>query len=189
MFTALSLLIGLSIAVSAAPTTEAYPVSQWVPEAGDRVMVDTMENMGYIVRDDGSFTSFPVLSGQRRVVWYIGRRYNAATPEKSWNIYSVDVKGRSMTFGETGTFMRLYNGDEQTPYGIHSHLTFRKMLAEGDRYRSMGCVLVDEDVLKLLVKTFELNGNKLAVETKFGDLDLPALAKSSLDEKPSWLGL
>lgn len=151
------------------------------------MIVDTKENVGYLVRENGDYTSFPVLTGQRRVVHYIGRTYNAATPEKSWTVESVDVKGRSMTFGETGTFMRLYDDGEKTAYGIHGHLTFQKMLDEGDRYRSMGCILVSEDVLKIILKTYEENGLRLDVATAYG-VTVPE-QKPDVATKPSWLGL
>jgi hypothetical protein len=184
---ALTSLFGIALAASV--SAGGYvPADAWVPVAGDRVIVDTLENVGYVVRENGDFTSFPVLTGQRRVVRYIGRTYNAATPEARWTVKSVDVKGRSMTFGETGTFMRLYDEDGQTAYGIHSHLTFQKMLDEGNRYRSMGCVLVSEDILKLLVETYGLNGNTLDVVTTHGGVELPE-AKPDVSVKPSWLGL
>lgn len=185
MTTLLSSLFGIAIAASAS-TGGFVPVDSWVPVAGDRVIVDTEKNVGYVVRENGDYTTFPVLTGQRRVVRYIGRTYNAATPEQAWTVKSVDVKGRSMTFGETGTFMRLYDENGQTAYGIHSHLTFKKMLSEGDRYRSMGCVLVDEDILKMLVKTYELNGSTLDVATAFG-VTLPE-PKPDVATKPAWLG-
>jgi hypothetical protein len=187
MTSLLSTLFGISLLATVSAGGEV-PSDAWVPLAGDRVIVDTRENVGYLVRENGDFTSFPVLTGQRRVVRYIGRTYNAATPEKKWTVKSVDVKGRSMTFGETGTFMRLYDEDGQTAYGIHSHLTFQKMLDEGDRYRSMGCVLVSEDMLKLILKTYELNGNTLDVVTTFGGVELPD-AKPDVSRKPGWLGL
>jgi len=186
MSTILSALFGISLLASGAAGGSVEPES-WMPLAGDRVIVDTRENVGYIVREDGNYTSFPVLTGQKRVVRYIGRTYNAATPTGVWTVESMDVKGRSMTFGETGTFLRLYEDGEQTAYGIHSHLTFRKMLAEGDRYRSMGCVLVDEAILKLLVETYILNGNRLDVATVHG-VTLPEQAPD-VSQKPAWLGL
>lgn len=185
MTTLLSSLFGIALAASAS-TGGFVPVDAWIPVAGDRVIVDTEKNVGYVVRENGDYTTFPVLTGQRRVVRYIGRTYNAATPEKAWTVKSVDVKGRSMTFGETGTFMRLYDENGQTAYGIHSHLTFKKMLSEGDRYRSMGCVLVDEDILKMLVKTYELNGSTLDVATAFG-VELPERTQD-VATKPAWLG-
>jgi L,D-transpeptidase catalytic domain len=159
----------------------------WIPAAGDRMVVDTQENIGYLIHDDGEFVSFPVLTGQRRVVHYIGRTYYAATPEQLWTAKSVETKGRSMTFGEKGTFVRLYDkNDERTAYGIHSHLTFQKMLEEGDRYRSMGCVLVSEDILTVIVKTFKTNGQTLSVKTVHG----VALSEQNKDiaTKPVWLG-
>lgn len=190
MTSILSSLFGLAIAVSAGTTGGHVAPETWVPLAGDRVVVDTRDNVGYIVREDGNYTSFPVLTGQRRVVRYIGRTYNAATPTGLWTVESMDVKGRSMTFGETGTFLRLYDDGEKTAYGFHGHLTFQKMLAEGDRFRSMGCVLVDEAILKLLVETYELNGKRLEVATAYG-VTVPEAheRKPDLSQKPSWLGL
>ncbi len=184
--TTTSLLVGLAFAVSTGVSAVPIAPEAWVPQPGDRVMVDTAINEGHLVGEDGTYTSFPVLTGQKRVVRYIGRTYNAATPSKEWIAKSVDVKGRSMTFGETGTFVRLYDDGEKTPYGIHSHLTFQKMLDEGDRYRSMGCVLVSEDVLKLIVQTFELNGGTLNVTTANG-ITLPE-PKPDVATKPAWLG-
>lgn len=187
LVSALTLLFGLTIAMSSVSASPEIPLDAWVPTTGDRLIVDTKENVGYLVRENGDYARFDVLTGQRRYVRYIGRTYFAATPEKLWTVKSVEVKGRSMTFGETGTFLRLYDGDERTAYGIHSHLTFQKMLDEGDRYRSMGCVLVSESVLRLLVKTTELNGGTLDVATKHG-VDVEQAAPT-IAEKPSWLGL
>ncbi len=185
MTTTLSI-VGLAFAVSVG-TSGPVPVETWVPQAGDRVMVDTTINEGFLVREDGTYASFPVLTGQRRTVSYIGRTYFAATPNQHWTSKSVEVKGRSMTFGETGTFVRLFDEDgEKTAYGIHSHLTFQKMLDEGDRYRSMGCILVNEDVLKLVVKTFDLNGGTLDVTTA-AHVELPE-PKPDVATKPAWLG-
>lgn len=181
------LIVGLAFAVSVGTSAGPVETATWVPQPGDSVMVDTQQNVGYLIREDGTHTTFPVLTGQRRVVRYIGRTYNAATPNKAWTAKSIDVKGRSMTFGETGTFVRLYDEDgEQTPYGIHSHLTFQKMLDEGDRFRSMGCVLVSEDVLKLIVQTFELNGGTLNVTTA-ANIELPE-PRADIATKPAWLG-
>ncbi len=187
MVSALTLLFGLTVALQGAPASPEVPIDSWVPQAGDRLIVDTEKNVGYLVHENGDYASFDVLTGQRRYVRYIGRTYFAATPEKLWTVKSVEVKGRSMTFGETGTFLRLYDEDEKTAYGIHGHLTFQKMLDEGDRYRSMGCVLVAESVLQILVKTVEANGGTLEVATKRGVvLENPA---PTVAEKPSWLGL
>lgn len=185
MTTILSTLFGISL--FAAATGGPVDLAAWTPAAGDRVIVDTLENVGYLVRENGDYTSFPVLTGQRRVVHYIGRTYNAATPNKHWTSKSIDIKGRSMTFGETGTFIRLYDENGKgTPYGIHSHLAFQTMLDSGDRYRSMGCVLVSEDVLKLIVQTFDRNGGSLEIVTTYG-IDVPEPI-ADIDTKPGWLG-
>lgn len=168
---------------------QELPLSTWVPEHGDHFLVDTKENIGYLIHKDGTYTKTDVLTGQRRIVRYIGRTYDATTPTGLWNVASTHIKGDRTTFGPRGLFLRLYKKGEQTPYGIHSHRYFTKMLEEGDRYRSMGCILVDEDVLTLLEQTYILNGDSLAVATVHGvesytvSQDSPLLA----NVRPSWL--
>lgn len=184
MITVLSTLFGLALSAST-PALPEVPLHEWQPLAGDRLVVDTRENVGYLVHDDGQFTSFPVLTGQRRTVRYIGRTYNATTPVARWTVTETEYKGRSTTFGETGLFLRLFkDGDERTAYGIHSHLQFQLMLDQGNRFRSMGCVLVSEDVLQLIKQTFEQNGNALDVATAYG-VEVPT-AKTA---DASWIGL
>ncbi|MEK7218244.1 MAG: L,D-transpeptidase [Patescibacteria group bacterium] len=130
------------------------PLEQWMPWSGDRLMVNTKENIGYLVHVDGTFTSFPVATGQRRTVRYIGMTYFAATPERTWKVESLENKGKSVTFGATGRFLRLTYGKEKTKYGIHGHRDIAVMLGSDDRYRSMGCILVSEEVLNVLERTF-----------------------------------
>lgn len=159
----------------------------WQPLPGDRMVVDTQENVGYLVHENGRYTSFPVLTGQRRTVSYIGRTYNATTPVGVWKIKEVEIKGRSTTFGERGAFLRLYDTDdmdERTAYGIHSHLQFQLMLDQGNRFRSMGCVLVSEEVLKVIERTFATNGNTLDLATSYG-ITLPQTAEQQM----SWIGM
>lgn len=156
------------IAGFVALTTLPVPASAsfaWQPMNGDRLVVDTQENMGYLIHPSGEFLAFPVATGQRRVVRYIGRVYNASTPSRSWSVESTDVKGDHMTFGPTGLFLRLYYKDERTPYGIHGHGQSEEMLSSDQRYRSMGCVIVSEDMLQVIRQTYELNGGYLSVVT------------------------
>ncbi len=143
--------------------------AEWQPQKGDELLVDTEENIGYLIRLDGTYTAFPVATGQRRVVRYIGRTYNATTPASLWKAKSSEIKGDRITFGKYGRFLRLYEREDseetRTPYGIHSHAYIEKMLAGTERYRSMGCVLVSEFVLDRIIETFALNGNELSVRT------------------------
>lgn len=148
--------------------TMEYPVHMWVPEAGDRFLVDTEANMGYLVREDGTYTSFPVVTGQRRNVYYIGRYYNATTPTRVWEGKELDSKWDRITFGESGRFLRLFYEGEDTAYGIHPYGYEDKMFAEDSRYQSMGCVIVRERVMDVILKTWELNDHNLSVITTYG---------------------
>ena len=136
------------------------------------MIVDTDENIGYLIHRDGGYTSFPVATGQKRVVRYIGRTYDARTPSRTWQALSQQIKGDRITFGKLGRFLRLSSIDvdemEETPYGIHSHASIEKMLAREDRYRSMGCILVSEPVLNTIIATFDTNEQKMDVVTVNG---------------------
>ncbi len=167
------------------PATPEVPIDTWQPAVEDRLIVDVKANQGYLVHENGYYTTFPVLTGQRRTVTYIGRTYNAATPIAQWVVKSSDIKGDHVTFGPTGLFLRLTRDGENTAYGIHGHKSFDQMLAEGNRYRSMGCILVSESTLKIVKKTFEGNGNVLEVATVNG-LEIPEGEKGA---DISWLGL
>jgi hypothetical protein len=145
-------------------------IAEWQPEAGDVFIVDTKENTGTLLHPDGIRTSFRVVTGQRNTVRYIGRVYDARTPARSWTALSKEMKGDRTTFGKDGVFLRLTNNntDEETPYGIHTHRSADKMLAEDYRYRSMGCIIVSEEILSIIESTFALNGNMLPVLTTNG---------------------
>jgi hypothetical protein len=144
------------------------PIAEWEPREGDAFLVDTKENIGYLVHADLGYTSFPLVTGQRRWVRYIGRSYNATTPERQWVATSIDTKGDLTTFGLRGTFIRMQYKDEDTPYGIHSHRYVDVMMARDERYGSMGCIIVTDAMLDVLLATFEKNGNTLAVRTVYG---------------------
>ncbi|MBM3227408.1 hypothetical protein FJZ27_00895 [Candidatus Peribacteria bacterium] len=152
--------------------TPARPVHtaliDWTPMQGDRLVVDTEENEGYLVRsDNASYTSFPVITGQRRVVRYIGRTYNATTPNQRWIVKSRHIKGDRTTFGPTGRFLRMYkDGETYTSYGIHEHKSEERMFGEADRFQSMGCVIVQTEILDVIEETYELNGETLDVVTQ-----------------------
>lgn len=163
--------------------TAASPLSEWQPEESDTLIIDTASNVGYLVHNDGAFTEFPVATGQKRIVRYIGRTYNARTPPRKWAILSEEIKGDRTTFGKRGIFLRLHDviTGEETPYGIHSHRSAKSMLSEEDRYRSMGCIIVSDDLLDVLRDTYAMNGNALMVLTTDGlPSDIPSLASTIL---------
>jgi len=145
-------------------------LEEWQAQSGDGFVVDTKENMGYLVHRDGGYASFPVVTGQRRTVRYIGRTYDAATPNRSWMALSKETKGDRITFGKLGMFFRLfrYGSIEETSYGIHAHAYGDTMLGRTDRYRSMGCIIVSDFVLSIIDITYALNGNVLPVTTVYG---------------------
>jgi hypothetical protein len=147
------------------------PITEWHSAVGDSFLVDTQANIGYLIHQDGGFTSFPVATGQRRVVRYIGRTYNATTPNRHWISESKETKGDHITFGAEGTFLRLSYDGEGTSYGIHTHAYAEAMLSHQMRYRSMGCIIVSTELLEIIVKTFVSNGETLDVLTidGFGD--------------------
>ena len=84
----------------------SVPRDTWKPEVGDRLIVDTNDNMGYLIHPDGVYLEFKVATGQRRVVRYIGRTYDATTPEESWVAKSLHIKADRITFGPNGHFPR-----------------------------------------------------------------------------------
>jgi hypothetical protein len=165
----MSVLFGIALTTSAPAQSPYIPLPEWQAEAGDRLIVDTQENMGYIVHESGQYTSMRVGSGKKKIVNYIGRTYDATTPDSYWIAKSSEVQGDKITFGPTGRFLRLYDeGADRTAYGIHATANIKDILASADRYKSYGCVLVDDSVMDILIETFELNGNMLEVVTTTG---------------------
>ncbi len=146
------------------------PVEQWTVTEGDEFIADTEENLGYLVHKDRGYTVFPIVTGQRKVVRYIGRVYDATTPIKDWTVKVQQKKDDRVTFGKSGRFLRLNTdgGTEETPYGIHSHLYAEKMLAATMRYRSMGCIIVSESMMDTIEAIFKINGDTLHVITVDG---------------------
>jgi hypothetical protein len=156
---------------TSAPATlipQQIPAAEWSPALGDVLLVNTQANEASLVQLNGNYTSFKVVTGQRGVVSYIGRRYNATTPTKTWHLKSKHIKGDRITFGKTGEFLRLYNDDSPTPYGVHPHAYSQKMLADDDRFRSMGCVIVADDIFRLIDETFAINNGIMKVVTFHG---------------------
>ena len=169
-------LFGILLATSAFASNATIPfqisIAEWEPQVGDQLLLDTKNNLGYLTHNNGLYIHFPIVTGQQRNVWYIGRYYNAATPTWDWEMKSTHVKGDRVTFGPTGRFLRLYkDGEDRTPYGIHGHRDAEMMLSEeGDeRFRSMGCIIVSEDMLKLIERTYLLKNSSLIVKSTYGN--------------------
>ena len=83
-----------------------------------------------------------------------------------------DIKGDHVTFGPSGRFLRLFeDGETSTAYGIHEYLYEDRMFADGERYRSMGCIIVKKDIMNILDATFSINEGKFDVVTQYGISD------------------
>ncbi len=176
---------------AAIPTAAGYDVtftnstpmqsSDWIPGVGDTFLADTKNNVGYLIHKNNSgYLKFLIATGQRNTVNYLGRSYIATTPVREWAVVSREIKSDRTTFGKQGRFLRLSYNSEKTPYGIHSHASIETMLSKSERYRSMGCILVSDDILDLMDETFDINDGSIAVNTVYG---IPE-ALSVLSEAP-----
>lgn len=189
----------ISVAVAATPFPDMtgaplYPVQQheWTLQPS-LFVADTLSNTGYLIGLTPTDRGYPVLafiigSGRPSVVRYIGRVYDATTPERRWVVKSIHTKGDRITFGKTGRFLRLYDdeGATYTPYGIHatSNIDYILSLPSDMRFMSMGCILVSDDILSLLIDTFNLGDNALSVKTMKGvDAIQPTLSLFSANWK------
>lgn len=186
MFDVFSAIIGLTVAASSPTSLQQIPLDQWQPAYGDTFIADTRSNIGYLVHADGTYATTRIGSGRREVVHYMRITYNASTPSDDWNVGEIDTQTDRQTFGKDGTFMRLYrDGTDRTSYGIHSVGNINELLAADDRYKSMGCVLVSDEVLAILLETYKLNDNSLAVLTVDGLVApmTPSIAPKSIATK------
>ncbi len=179
----LTLLFGYTVSAAAPILTSPYvQPDAWVPKAKDRLIVDIRNNRGYLIGLDGFYTSFPVGTGQRRTVRYIGKVYNAATPRARWTIQSLEYKqGDRATYGNTGRFFRL-NHEQwgRTQYGIHATSNIEEILAKDNRYASMGCILVSDDILTILEQSLALHDSGMQVIT-VDDVDIDAISMGILE--------
>jgi len=142
---------------------------QWQPQIGDKFLVDTKYNLGYLIHPDGRYYRFSLVTGQNRYVSYIGRYYNAATPNWNWRAKQFEIKGDRVTFGPTGRFIRLFkDGTEHTAYGIHEYKYEDRIFKSPGRFGSMGCIVVRKPIMDLLEKTFNVNEGDFEVVTKHG---------------------
>ncbi len=168
-------LICLAIILLVASTTKtlARESVMWTPDFGDQLYIDLDTNIGYLLHQNGQFGSFPVATGTRRTVNYLGQKYYAATPATHWEVKGLAVQKSKVLFGTTGRFLRLYNeGLSKTLYGIHAHRDFATWSESGNRFKSFGCIIVSEQMLNVLIDTYELNGKQLAVTTSHGASEL-----------------
>ncbi|TSC59039.1 MAG: hypothetical protein Greene041619_220 [Candidatus Peregrinibacteria bacterium Greene0416_19] len=138
----------------------------WTIRRGDFVVFDLSTNRGRLYhRGDPDPLTFAGASGQKRAVSYLGRRYYAATPIDDWMVQSTKIQPDRMTFGKSGLFLRLYRGGLSTAYGIHSYGNLGAMIGT---YGSMGCLIVNDEILDILHRTYVHNGNTLRVKTVAG---------------------
>ena len=184
--TAISALASILLATTAFGSSTPLlqiPQEDWQPRMGDRLFVDTKNTIGYLIHTDGRYTTFPVVTGQNRYVSYIGRYYKATTPTWDWSVKSTHIEGDRVTFGETGRFLRLYKDGERTAYGIHGHRDAETMLSEDKRFRSMGCIIISEEVLSIIEQTYNLGGGTLNVTTEYGSPFAVLLSAEEKDTK------
>lgn len=138
----------------------------WVPAEGDEFVVNVRTNEGFLVRPStGEMMQFPVITGQKRVLHYLGLHYFGETPVGMWEARSKHTKSDRITYGRDGLFLRLYLDGQETHYGIHAHRDEDVMFKLEDRNQSMGCIIVPTNMLDIIEETFDLNGGKLAVTT------------------------
>ncbi|MBU2214152.1 hypothetical protein KKC44_00205 [Patescibacteria group bacterium] len=182
MFRRLSMIIGCFLsacvlsaampgptAAAPSPLFERTGFLQWEPQVGDSMMIDTKNNFGYLIHNDGRFYRFALVTGQRKFVCYIGRCYNAATPNWTWRAMSKEIKGDRVTFGPSGRFIRLFkDGETNTAYGIHEYKYEDRIFESSGRYGSMGCIVVRSPVMDLVERTFDVNEGNFEVISQYG---------------------
>lgn len=179
----ISLLIGIALVCMATPAyaKQIESLADWQPEGADEVFVDVKANIGYILHENADYISFPLATGVRKKINWIGKTYFAATPVDSWVIKAKDTQSDRIMFGKTGRFFRLYVDGERTSYGIHGYAYFQKWLKEEDRYKSYGCIVVSEEILDILDTTYAKAGKTIRVTTMSGTQ--PFLDKLALHEQ------
>ncbi|MSR86892.1 hypothetical protein EXS70_01835 [Candidatus Peribacteria bacterium] len=148
-----------------ASAADNMTVGGWEPAAGDVFIVDVPSNMGYLVHEDGRAFPFTVATGRKAFVHYIGKYYNAETPLRTWKAQSRESTNDRYTFGVSGRFLRLYQDGNRTSYGIHSYYKVDEWMQQDERFLSMGCIIVTENILDVIEKTYTLNKKSLTIIT------------------------
>jgi hypothetical protein len=162
----LTSIIPTEASFSPKPETPITPET-WIPQPGDRLLVETDINMGHLIKEDGTRLTFAVATGQRRYVAYLGMYYYAATPKQEWVAKESSTQPDRFTFGEEGLFIRMFVDGKRTRYGIHTIANADDIFAREsqERYASMGCTLVTQEILDIIEETFKVNGGELHVLT------------------------
>jgi hypothetical protein len=153
------------------PAIAEVSAEAWEPMKDDRFLVDTKENIGYLVHDNGTYAKFKVATGRNETVHYLGMTYKATTPTGTWKVKARNTSPDHITFGPGGRFLRLFkDGTEYTRYGIHDYAYLDDILAKDTdgRFFSMGCILVKPAILDTLEKIYALNGGEIEVATVYG---------------------
>ena len=136
-------------------------------KSGVIAIFDTAANTGYLVNEDASYLPFLIASGQKRYVNAFGGYY-AETPSTEWVGMEFNMQPKGGDFGK-GRFIRLSDfGTRRTRYGIHSAAYVNKWLQESSRYKSLGCIIVSEEILDIVEQAFIVNNRKLEVITTKG---------------------
>lgn len=181
VITVLSAIIMVSIPVGpfsapviAKTSWESVDIAVFEPSEGDYMVANPEKGVGYLINDKTrKYASFNLLSGQKRYVNYIGRYYYAATPLRDWVVKSKEIKADRVTFAASGRFLRLYFNGQGTLYGIHGYKYFNYSVSKGEKFISFGCLLVADNVLDVIIKSFEANGGELNVKTTTDEQLLP----------------
>jgi len=156
-------------AASPAPMYKRVGFRSWEPAKGDSMLIDTKDNFGYLVHNDGTYYRFALVTGQRKYVCYIGRCYNAATPTWDWRAMSKEIKGDRVTFGPSGRFIRLFkDGETNTAYGIHEYKYEDRIFESPGRFGSMGCIVVRKPIMDMIEEMFDVNDGDFEVVSRYG---------------------
>ncbi len=162
------------VAQAASSDWNQVEVAEFEATKGDYVMADLKNSTGYLLNDETkTYASFPLLSGQKRKVYYLGRSYFAATPEQTWIVRELAIQSDRVTFSKSGEFLRLYDGEKRTSYGIHGNKYFQTMTSRENKYVSMGCILVADDVLDIIQNSFDADEKEMRVITTSDETTLP----------------
>lgn len=155
----LACLAGITESMFVAPSVYAYKqLSSWESEKGDFLVFDVSENMGYLLKEDMSEgVYFPIASGEQRNRYFQGNRYYAGTPIQEWRIKSMHYHPKGPIYGKHGKFLRLYDENEATHYGVHTVGSEKEIFSMSDRYKSWGCVIVKGDTFSIIESIYEVN--------------------------------
>lgn len=141
-------------------------MESFVFEPGVYLVADVDNGIGYLINpNNGTITSFLLMSGQQKFVWYAGRGYYAATPKQTWYVKQKNIQRDRITFGPSGEFLRLFHNGNRTLYGIHGYKYFEQEMKKGTKYLSMGCLLVSDRDLDFIEEAYIANGHELKVIT------------------------